>query len=561
MGRRAPARPGAAAPGFFTILTRWGIVNGDWRRDMCQRLFHPLAPAIRHTLFTSRYATMKHLLTICLMLGLVTGAAHAQDAEPDTTTDVQPLAYLGDLPPLIDRELFFGDPEISGAQISPDGRYITFLKPYRDARNVFIKGIDEPFDAARPLTADDRPIPGYFWSQDGRYVLYVQDKGGNENFHVYAVDPAAEPTDSTDVPPARDLTPLDDVRANIYAVPENAPGEILVGLNDRDPAYHDVYRLDLETGERELLFENTENVAAWQADLEGDLRLGVRVAEDGSTEVLRVDGDALTSVYACTVEETCAPVRFHEDGERVYMQTNQGDPDLTRLVLFNPETGDETVVESDPEDEVDFGGAVFSDATDELVATYYVGDRLRYYPKDTTFARDLEILREQLPEGEIYFGSSTNDGRLQLVSVVRDVDSGRDLPLPPRDGRGRAPLPLPPRAPQRRPGRDAGGPLHGPRRARDPGLPHLAEGGRGRRARRRHQPARRAVGARHLGLRRLRAVFSEPGLRRAPAELPRLDGLRRGVPQRGERRVGHGRDAARPHRRRPLPHRGGDRRL
>ena len=207
-------------------------------------------------------------------------------------------------------------------------------------------------------------------------------------------------------------------------MPENAPGEILVGLNDRDPAYHDVYRLDLETGERELLFENTENVAAWQADLEGDLRLGVRVAEDGSTEVLRVDGDALTSVYACTVEETCAPVRFHEDGERVYMQTNQGDPDLTQLVLFNPETGEETVVESDPENEVDFGGAVFSDRTDELVATYYVGDRLRYYPKDTTFARDLEILREQLPEGEVYFGSSTNDGRLQLVSVVRDVDPG-----------------------------------------------------------------------------------------------------------------------------------------
>ena len=372
---------------------------------------------------------MKHLLTLCLALGLVASAAQAQDAaEPDSTgaatSDVQPLAYLDQLPPLLDRELFFGDPEISSAQISPDGRYITFLKPFQDARNIYIKGIDEPFEAARPLTADRRPIPGYFWSQDGRYVLYIQDKGGNENFHVYAVDPSAEPTDSTDVPPARDLTPLGDVRAYIYAVPENAPSEILVGLNDRDAAYHDVYRLNLQTGERELLFENTMNVAGWQADLEGDLRLGTRITEDGSTEVLRVDGDSLTSVYACSVEETCAPFRFHKDGERVYMQTNQGEPDLTRLVLFNPETGEEEVVESDPENEVDFGGAEFSDATDELVATYYVGDRLRYYPKDSLFARDLEILREQLPEGEIYFGSSTNDGRLQLVSVVRDVDPG-----------------------------------------------------------------------------------------------------------------------------------------
>ena len=374
---------------------------------------------------------MKHLLTICLMLGLFAGAAQAQDADssmaddaPGSRPDVQPLAYLGDLPPLIDRELFFGDPEISSAQLSPDGQYITFLKPYQDARNIYIKGIDEPFDAARPLTADRRPIPGYFWSQDGKYVLYIQDKGGNENFHVYAVDPSAEPTDSTDVPPARDLTPLENVRAFIYAVPENAPSEILIGLNDRDPAYHDVYRLNLETGERELLFENTENVAGWQADLEGNLRLGTRVTEDGSTEVLRVDGDSLTSVYTCSVEETCAPVRFHKDGERVYMQTNQGEPDLTRLVLFNPQTEEEEVVESDPENEVDFGGAEFSDKTDELIATYYVGDRLRIYPKDSTFARDLETLREQLPEGEIYLGSSTKDENLHLVSVVQDVDPG-----------------------------------------------------------------------------------------------------------------------------------------
>lgn len=379
---------------------------------------------------------MHHLLTTFTALCLLAGTALAQDTAPadatapdsaarsDVRADVQPLSYLDRLPPLIDRERFFGDPEVSGTQVSPDGRYITFLKPHEGARNIFIKGIDEPFDAARPLTADERPIPGYFWSQDGRYVLYVQDKGGNENFHVYAVAPSAEPADSTGVPPARDLTPLSDVRAYIYAVPEEAPGEILVGLNDRDPAYHDVYRLDLQTGERTLLFENTANVAGWQADLEGDLRLGVRVAGDGSTEILRVDDDSLTVVYTCSVEETCSPVRFHKDGERVYLQTNQGAPDLTRLVLFNPQTGEETLVESDPEHEVDFGGAVFSEATDELVATYYTGDRLRYYPKDSTFARDLEILREQLPEGEIYFGSSTNDGRLQLVSVVQDVDPG-----------------------------------------------------------------------------------------------------------------------------------------
>src|SRR5690625_1911673 len=94
----------------------------------------------------------------------------------------QSRAYLDQLPPLIDRDVFFGDPEYSGAQISPDGRFISFLRPYNGVRNIWVKGVDEPFEAARPITDDtERPVSSYSWSRDGRYVLYVQDKGGDEN--------------------------------------------------------------------------------------------------------------------------------------------------------------------------------------------------------------------------------------------------------------------------------------------------------------------------------------------------------------------------------------------
>ena len=104
------------------------------------------------------------------------------------------LPLFGQLPPLLDRELFFGDPEISGAQISPDGRYIAFLKPWNGTRNIWVKKTEEPFTAARLVTADTkRPIPGYFWSRDARYILYVQDQAGDENYNVFAVDPAAAP--------------------------------------------------------------------------------------------------------------------------------------------------------------------------------------------------------------------------------------------------------------------------------------------------------------------------------------------------------------------------------
>lgn len=329
-------------------------------------------------------------------------------------------------PPLIDRDLFFGDPQITGAQISPDGHFISFIKPYRGVMNIWVKGVDEPFDAAKPITADTtRPVRGYFWSEDGRYVLYVQDKGGDENFHVYVVDPAGPAVAQTGVPAARNVTDLENTRAFIYSVPENTPKEIIVGLNDRDPRYHDVYRVNLETGERRLVRQNDDEIAGWTFDLEGNLRLAERVKEDGSTEILRVDGEKLVPVYTCTVEETCYAMRFHKDNQRVYMVTNKGDDvDLTRLILFDPATGSEEIVEEDPEGQVDFGDAAFSDATEELVATIYVGDRMRIYPKDETFRRDLELLKQKLPEGEIYFTSSTEDDNLHIIAVTRDVDPG-----------------------------------------------------------------------------------------------------------------------------------------
>src|SRR5258708_14183181 len=96
-------------------------------------------------------------------------------------------AQNGKVAPLLDRELFFGNPEISGAQISPDGRFISFLKPYKDTRNVWVKKIGDPYTAARLMTNDiKRPVTQYFWSRDGKYILYVHDQGGDETFNVYA---------------------------------------------------------------------------------------------------------------------------------------------------------------------------------------------------------------------------------------------------------------------------------------------------------------------------------------------------------------------------------------
>jgi dipeptidyl aminopeptidase/acylaminoacyl peptidase len=329
------------------------------------------------------------------------------------------------LPPLIDRELFFGDPEISGAQLSPDGKLIAFVKPLDGTRNVWIKRTEEPFEAARPVTADTkRPIPGYFWSEDGRFILFTQDQAGDENYNVYAVDPAASPAPGQRVPAARNLTEAKGVRAAIYAVPETDPDTIYVGLNDRDPAWHDLYKVKISTGERTLLRKNSERLTSWIFDLKDQLRLATRSAENGDTEVLRVDGDGFKKVYSCNVFETCRPVRFHKDGQRVYMITNKGETDLIRLVLFNPSTGQEELVEADPLNRVDFGFPWFSDRTDELVATAYEDDKTRLYFKDKAFEADYELLKKRLPGKEIRFRSGTNDERRFLVSAASDTEPG-----------------------------------------------------------------------------------------------------------------------------------------
>src|SRR5258706_12438709 len=140
------------------------------------------------------------------------------------TAPIAASAQSGKLPPLIDRELFFGNPEISGAQISPDGHFVSFLKPYKDTRNVWVKRVSDPYTAAKLITNDTkRPVTNYFWSRDGKYILFVQDQLGDENFNVYAVDPAAAPAAGQEVPAPRNLTAATGVRAIIYSRPKNEP--------------------------------------------------------------------------------------------------------------------------------------------------------------------------------------------------------------------------------------------------------------------------------------------------------------------------------------------------
>ena len=328
-------------------------------------------------------------------------------------------------PPLIDRELFFGNPEYSGAQISPDGKYISFIKPLNDVRNVWVKGIGEPFDTARPLTAETkRPISGYFWSWDSKYILFTKDNDGDENFNVFAVSPTAAPAAGSKVPAPANLTNAKGVRTIIYDVPEAEPDYIYIGINDRDKAWHDLYKVQISTGTKTLLRENKDRLTGWVFDNAGHVRMATRSLPDGTTEILKVDGDKFTTVYSCGIFESCSPLRFGKDDKMVYLSTNKGNRDLAQLVLFDPETSKEQLVEQDPMGRVDFGGASFSNVTHNLIATVYDDDKQRIYWKDKKYESDYKYLKSKLGESEVNIGSSDKDETKFIVASYSDVDPG-----------------------------------------------------------------------------------------------------------------------------------------
>jgi dipeptidyl aminopeptidase/acylaminoacyl peptidase len=330
------------------------------------------------------------------------------------------------LPPLINREVFFDNPEITGAQISPDGRFIAFLKPWSGTRNIWVKGTGEPFSAARLLTKEStRPIPSFFWTRDARFIVYSKDTAGDENFNIFAVGPSMTVATGTEVPSSRDLTGLKGVRVEIVALPKNDPDEIFIGLNDRDKSWNDLYKLKISTGERTLVRQNAEKIGTWTVDDQGQLRLAIRVADNGDQEILRVDAAGFTKIATCTVFENCNPIRFQADGKRVWVETNQGENvDLLSLGLFDPETGKTEMVEADPQKHVDLDTELISERTGALLMTAYGDSRTRRYFKDRALGADYKWLEKKLPGMDLQLGSHTLDEQVWLVIASADTEPG-----------------------------------------------------------------------------------------------------------------------------------------
>lgn len=299
--------------------------------------------------------------------------------------------------PQIPLEDFFRNPEKSGYQISPDGEHFSYTAPWEGRNNIFIQKPGDK-EAVRLTSETERDLSGYFWANDNR-ILYLKDTGGDENFQLYGVN-----IDGTN-PIAYTATP--GVRTQIIDPLEDIDSLMIIGTNQRNPQVFDPYRLNINTGEMTLLYENPGNIQGWMTDHDGQLRVAYAIVDGVNTQILyrATEQEPFKPVLTTSFKESVSFANFTPDNKLVYAETNIG-RDKTALVLMDPATCTE-IEELYKNEKYDLGSVWYSDVQKKLLAVSYTGHqgRVRHF-----FDKEAEAmigkLEAQLPAYEVGIASS-----------------------------------------------------------------------------------------------------------------------------------------------------------
>lgn len=315
-----------------------------------------------------------------------------------------------DATPLIPRTTLFGNPDKASTQISPDGVHISYLAPVDGVLNVWVGPADDPA-AAQAVTHDTgRGIRMYGWAYTNTHILYLQDKGGDENWRLYSVNL----TDGTN----RDLTPVEGTQARLQGVSRHFPHDILVALNDRVPELHDVYRINLDSGERQVVLEN-EGFAGFVTDDDYTVRLGVRMTPDGGSEILQRQADGhWAPCISVGMEDTLttSPLSFDATGATLYLVDSRN-RDTAALTALDLATGVQTVLAEDPQ--ADVSDMLMHPTEKHVQAAAFTYERKYWNILDLTLAHDIAYLRT-VASGDMEIVSRTLDDRVWIVAYVMD---------------------------------------------------------------------------------------------------------------------------------------------
>ncbi len=313
---------------------------------------------------------------------------------------------------LIPRSVLFGNPIKTSPRVSPDGKRMAYLAPVNNVLNVWVGSVGGDF---QPVTQDtERGIRAYTWAHDNKHILYIQDMGGNENWHLYATNLATKET--------RDLTPFENVQARVIDSDKHFPNELLIGLNKDNPQAHDVYHLDLPSGELTLVAKNPGNVAGWVTDTQFKVRGAVTAQPDGGLELLVRDSEQSEwrKILAWSADDALnsGPAGFTRDGQSLYLEDARN-ANASRLVKLNLATGDLTLIAEDPQ--YDVGSVMMHPDTYEVQAVAFNRDRVEWTILDESIQLDFDRIRD-IHQGDFSLVSRDNADSTWLVAF--NVDDG-----------------------------------------------------------------------------------------------------------------------------------------
>ena len=312
--------------------------------------------------------------------------------------------------PLIPRKILFDNPDKASARISPDGSHISYLAPVDGVLNVWVAPVDD-LEAAKPVTFDKvRGIRMHAWAYTNQHVLYMQDKGGDENWRIYSVD-----LQSGDI---LDLTPFEGVQAQILEVTPEVPGKILVGINNRDPQLHDIYEIDITNAGLELVHENKEGFANFISDDTLTIRFGVLMTPDGGGEVKKKSGENWETFLTIPMEDnlTTNIVGFGEDNLSVYL-TDSRERNTSALYKLDLSSGFKTLIAEDPLSDVD--DLLIHPTQKNLMAVAFNYERKQWQVLEESLKEDFDRLAK-VAGGEAQIVSWTLDSRQWVVAYTMD---------------------------------------------------------------------------------------------------------------------------------------------
>ncbi len=323
-------------------------------------------------------------LTRATLAFVVAGCGRDAAAPVETAAPAAPPATE---PVLVSRDVMFGNPERTAAKISPDGKHVGYVAPLDGVLNVYVAPFASP-EAAKPVTNDKvRPIRTYEFAYDGQHVLYLQDTGGDENFHIHAANLTTGEV--------RDLTPFAGARAEIQKLSHRRPGEVLVALNDRNPQYFDLYAVEIATGKRTLVQKNDE-FGAFVTDDAFNVHLAERPTEAGGKEFLLRDGDGWKPWQEVPQADalTTNVHGFNGAADTLYVVDSRGRDKAALFAYAWPLAGEPKLLVEDAR--VDVEGTVTHPETGVVQAAGVNYLRQEWKPIDPAIEKDLAAIRAAL---------------------------------------------------------------------------------------------------------------------------------------------------------------------